>query len=101
GDWVGEERGWARVKGFEDPTRFWEAFALPPGAAGRVAGDERGRPSVLEFATETPLVGRDHEMRWARGTWRQVRRGYGRVVAVSGASQVGKTRPTTRLPSYR
>src|SRR5262249_6130824 len=52
------------------------------------------------FATETPLVGRDHEMRWARGTWRQVRRGYGRGVAVSGPSQVGKTRLAAELASY-
>jgi hypothetical protein len=48
----------------------------------------------------TPLVAREHEMRWLRGTWRQARRGTGRVVLVSGPAQMGKTRLAAALAEH-
>ena len=47
----------------------------------------------------TPLVDREHEMHWLRGTWRQARRAHGRVVFVSGPSQIGKTRLAVEIAS--
>src|SRR5207249_1914238 len=53
----------------------------------------------LDLETVTPLVGRDRELHWLRGLWRQVRRGTGRAVFVSGEHQIGKTRLAAELAS--
>src|SRR6266540_3059236 len=39
-------------------------------------------------------------MRWLRGTWRQVRRGHGRVLAVSGPARIGKTRLAAEIAAH-
>jgi WD40 repeat protein len=46
------------------------------------------------------MVGREHEMRWLRGTWRRVRRGRGCVLLVSGPAQIGKTRLAGEIASH-
>ena len=51
--------------------------------AGSRAG-ARSEPLPLELERETPIVGRDAELSWLRGCWRQARRGDGRVLVVSG-----------------
>ena len=48
----------------------------------------------------TLLVDRDREMRWLRGTWRQVRRGHGRLLMVSGPPQIGKTRLAAEIAAH-
>lgn len=48
----------------------------------------------------TPMVDRDHEMHWLRGTWRQSRRGKGRLVFVSGPAGIGKTRLIAELAGW-
>src|SRR5439155_1650067 len=78
-----EERGAAELKGFEHPVELLQAVWLD----GRRLAASAAPPAVLEAATEpaleplppeldpiTPMVDRDHEMRWLRGTWRQARR---------------------------
>jgi WD40 repeat protein/class 3 adenylate cyclase len=88
------ERGPATFKGFDEAIEVVEALAVRPGqrpepSAGNGAAAEALPP---ELDPLTPLVGREHEMRWFRGTWRRARRGSGRVVFVSGPAQMGKTR---------
>jgi class 3 adenylate cyclase len=95
-------RGATELKGFEAPvelieatveSRPWQAHPTPQSEAGVAA-----LPNELE--TDLPLVGRQHELSWLRGTWRQVRRGHGRVVFVSGPPQSGKTRLAAELGDY-
>jgi hypothetical protein len=59
-------------------------------------------PAVLplELADATPLADREHELRWLRGTWRQARRGRGRVLFVSGPAGIGKTRLAAALAEH-
>jgi class 3 adenylate cyclase len=89
------ERGPAAFKGFEEAIDVVEARPAPMPAtrlvpAGQPPADDLSLPPELD--PMTPMVAREHEMRWLRGTWRQVRRGAGRVVLVSGPAQMGKTR---------
>jgi WD40 repeat protein/class 3 adenylate cyclase len=95
------ERGPATFKGFDQPIDVIEAVAAevqerPVKPA--VAEADRGIPPELDPLT--PLVDRDHEMRWLRGTWRQVRRGRGRVLFVSGPTQIGKTRLAGEIAAH-
>ena len=101
-----EELGPTELKGFEKAVDVIEVVSLrpkdgfpppePPREAGAVRSDTTIPP---ELDTITPLIGRDAEMQWIRGTWRQARRGRGRVVFVSGPSQIGKTRLAAELVS--
>ena len=100
-----EERGEAELKGFEQPVDLIEPVSVrtaspqrvvPRGEPGAAPGDATLPP---ELDTTTPLVDREHEMHWLRGTWRQARRGDGRVVFVSGPSQIGKTRLAAEIAS--
>jgi WD40 repeat protein/class 3 adenylate cyclase len=93
------ERGPASFKGFEQAVEVIEALAVE-----RVT-----RPSPLpaevvpvppELDPMTPLVDRERELRWLRGTWRQVRRGGGRVLFVSGPAQIGKTRLAAEIAAH-
>ena len=93
-----EGRGQAELKGFEAPVDLLQAASdLPPtpsvptpGRGASPIGDVASLPPELD--PMTPMVDREQEMHWVRGTWRQTRRGHGRVVFVSGPSQIGKTR---------
>ena len=93
------ERGLRPLKGFEQPVEVFEAVGEPQ-AAFRLGVPVDDGELPLELDTLTPLVGRQHEMRWLRGTWRQVRRGHGRLVFVSGPPLMGKTRLAGELANY-
>jgi WD40 repeat protein/class 3 adenylate cyclase len=100
------ERGPASFKGFEQAVDVIEAVASQASAALPRVGptlertkDQEGRiPAELDPLT--PLVDREHEMRWLRGTWRMVRRGGGRVLFVSGPAQIGKTRLAGEIAAH-
>jgi WD40 repeat protein/class 3 adenylate cyclase len=100
------ERGPASFKGFEQAVDVIEAFASQARAAlprvgptlERTKDQERGIPAELDPLT--PLVDREHEMRWLRGTWRMVRRGRGRMLFVSGPAQIGKTRLAGEIAAH-
>lgn len=93
-----EGRGQAELKGFEMAIDLFEAASVrvplssmpTPGRGASTIGEVASLPPELEPLT--PMVDREQQMHWVRGTWRQARRGYGRVVFVSGPSQIGKTR---------
>jgi WD40 repeat protein/class 3 adenylate cyclase len=100
------ERGPASFKGFEQAVDVIEAVASQASAAPprvshtleRTKDQERGIPAELDPLT--PLVDRQHEMRWLRGTWRMVRRGGGRILFVSGQAQIGKTRLAGEIAAH-
>jgi WD40 repeat protein/class 3 adenylate cyclase len=94
-----EDRGPASFKGFEAAVDVIEA----------IAGDRADTVDVIarvgagvppELDPLTPLVDREHELRWLRGTWRQVRRGRGRVLFVTGPAQIGKTRLAGEIAAH-
>ncbi|MGZ4214164.1 MAG: nSTAND1 domain-containing NTPase, partial [Actinomycetota bacterium] len=86
-----EARGSVELKGFEKPQELVEAIARGVGPRDLgVISQESTMP--IELDATTPLVGREHEMHWLRGTWRQARRGTGRLMFVTGGAQMGKTR---------
>jgi WD40 repeat protein/class 3 adenylate cyclase len=99
-----EGRGPAELKGFEGAVELVEAVPapLPMGAPGRAPERQAsgaGPETTLlpELDSITPLIGREHEMHWLRGTWRQAGRGRGRVVFVSGPAGIGRTRLAAEL----
>jgi WD40 repeat protein/class 3 adenylate cyclase len=95
------ERGPRSFKGFEDDVDVIEAsFEGTPLADTfpERTPDEAMLPPELDPLT--PLVDREHEMRWLRGTWRSVRRGRGRVLFVSGPAQIGKTRLAAEIAAH-
>jgi ABC-type branched-subunit amino acid transport system ATPase component len=72
----------------KDPSERPETCGELIRAARAVLG-ERELPPELDF--RTPLVGREADLRWLRGAWREARRGRGRVVVISGPRGIGKT----------
>ena len=96
------ELGAADLKGFETAIDVIEAQTLHLPEL-RPTSPPRTQPSAAELPPELdvlmPLVDREHEMHWLRGTWRQARRGRGRVIFVSGPSQIGKTRLVAEIAS--
>ncbi|HVD56384.1 MAG TPA: ATP-binding protein, partial [Thermoleophilaceae bacterium] len=69
----------------------------PPSVADQPA---EAPPLPIELELDMPLVGREHELAWLRGTWRQARRGCGRVVFVSGLAKTGKSRLAAELAGF-
>ena len=90
--------GSSELKGFDAPVELIEVVAEEPAWLA----DEPSEPPPLpiELELDTPLVGREHELAWLRGTWRQARRGYGRVVFVSGLPKTGKSRLAAELAGF-
>ena len=90
--------GTAELKGFAEPVEMFQSRFLrsardvAPGPAPREPS-----PLPIELDDRTPVVGRDHELSWLRGVWRQARRGHGRILLVSGPAGVGKTRLAAEL----
>ena len=97
GDLAFETRATVELKGFDHPVEIFEAHSLRSAigtpATGPVRhGIEPSAPLPLELDETTPLVGRDAELSWLRGIWRQAQRGHGRVVLLAGPAGIGKTR---------
>jgi len=96
------DRGTVELKGFPEPVAYLQASVKtvpPPVSEGAAPAGHRG-VLPLDLDASLPLVGREPEMRWARGTWRQARRGAGRVVAVSGPTGMGKTRLAAEIAAH-
>ena len=101
------ERGPASFKGFEQAVDVIEAVpsqasvALPRESGPRLERTKDREPWIpAELDPLTPLVDREHEMRWLRGTWRMVKRGSGRILFVSGPAQIGKTRLASEIAAH-
>jgi WD40 repeat protein/class 3 adenylate cyclase len=84
-------QGPSTFKGFEDPIEVVDVKARhePAQLDTEAVGAEPLPPALVD---RIPIVGRAHELRWLRGTWRQVRRGNGRVLCLSGPEGIGKSR---------
>src|SRR5919108_188448 len=82
--------GSSELKGFEQPVELIEVIAHERSPVADLRAP--APPLPIELELDTPLVGREHELAWLRGTWRQARRSYGRVVFVSGPAKTGKSR---------
>jgi WD40 repeat protein/class 3 adenylate cyclase len=87
-----ESRGAVELKGFDQPVELLEAVRTSEAAIGFSQAGAALAELRPELDEPTPLVDREHELRWLRGTWRQARRGNGRIVFVSGPAGIGKTR---------
>jgi len=90
--------GSSELKGFEAPVALIEVVAND--APSTVDQPAEPPPLPIELELETPLVGREHELAWLRGTWRQAGRGHGRVVFVSGVAKTGKSRLAAELAGF-
>ncbi|MDP9342064.1 MAG: AAA family ATPase [Actinomycetota bacterium] len=94
-----EPRGSAELKGFEGPVELLEALR-PETAAPPILRPAQPGALPPQLDDDTPILGREHELRWLRGTWRQARRGRGRVLLVSGPSGIGKTSLAAGLAAW-
>jgi class 3 adenylate cyclase len=90
--------GSSELKGFEAPVELIEVVTAERASVADHLADVPALPIELEL--DTPLVGREHELAWLRGTWRQVRRGFGRVVFVSGLAETGKSRLAAEVAGF-
>jgi WD40 repeat protein/class 3 adenylate cyclase len=94
-----ESRGSVDLKGFGEPVELMEARSTRrPGGIEPSATPGALLPSQLD--DPTTFVDRTREMMWLRGSWRQVRRGHGRILFVSGPAGIGKTRLVAELASH-
>ncbi len=91
-------RGRAELKGLDAPIDVIEALAQSPPRRVAMPGPDEALPVELE--RDMPLAGREHELAWLRGTWRQALRGFGRVLVVSGPAGIGKTRLAAELAAF-
>jgi WD40 repeat protein/class 3 adenylate cyclase len=91
--------GAVELKGFEAPVELIQASAAPRAYRPPPAAAEPPPPEPLpaDLELDTPMVGRDQELSWLRGSWRQARRGDGRLLFVSGPSGIGRTRLAAEL----
>jgi WD40 repeat protein/class 3 adenylate cyclase len=94
-----ESRGAVELKGFDQPVELLEALSKREATVVAQAVAAQA-PLPPELDDPMPLVDREHELRWLRGTWRQARRGHGRVVFVSGPAGIGKTRLAAELAGF-
>ncbi len=86
-----EDAGSRSVKGKAEPVRLWRALRAVAG----VAGAQRGT------GLEVPFVGRDAELRLIKDLFHAtVDRGGARLVAITGAAGVGKTRLGSEFSNY-
>src|SRR6266545_2109007 len=95
-----EAAGLAELKGFETPVELIEVVVEPERRAPRAPTAEPLAPLPIELEAEAPLVGRARGLSWLRGTWRQARRGHGRIVFVSGPPGIGKSRLAAELAAF-
>jgi WD40 repeat protein/class 3 adenylate cyclase len=98
---VFSERGPRSFKGFEHDVDVIDvSFERPPITDPFPERTPEAAMLPPELDPLTPLVDREHEMRWLRGTLRSVRRGRGRVLFVSGPAQIGKTRLAAEIAAH-
>jgi WD40 repeat protein/class 3 adenylate cyclase len=95
-----ESLGAVHLKGFDQPIELFHAVSTREATAPLPDRVPSPTPLPPELDDPMPLAGREHELRWLRGTWRQVRRGRGRVVFVSGPAGIGKTRLAAELAAH-
>jgi WD40 repeat protein/class 3 adenylate cyclase len=88
------------LKGFDEPVQLMRVRStartvqLPaPGEHGPAAPD---LPPQLHPPLPL-LAGRERELAWLRGSWREARRGRGRALLLAGAAGMGKTRLAAEL----
>jgi class 3 adenylate cyclase/tetratricopeptide (TPR) repeat protein len=87
-----EDAGEHTVKGKADPLRLWRAVRVIAGVSGAQQGEE---------GLEAPFVGREQELRLLKELFHaSVDRSSARLVAVSGAAGVGKTRLRWEFVKY-
>jgi WD40 repeat protein/DNA-binding SARP family transcriptional activator len=70
-------------------------LAQDPALALAAAPEPLELPPELE--TTTPLAGREADLQWLSGHWEKARTGSGRLVALTGAPGIGKTRLAAEL----
>jgi WD40 repeat protein len=90
-----EESELLELKGLGEPVRAFRLRAESAVAEAQTPDQVRKPASELpsELDPVSPLLaGRAAELRWLRWAWRQSRRGAGRVVSITGAPGIGKTR---------
>jgi WD40 repeat protein/class 3 adenylate cyclase len=97
-----ETRATVELKGSAHPVEMFEARSRRGAGGFLLAGRpphvaESPAPLPLELDETIPLVGRNTELSWLRGMWRQAHRGHGRVVVVAGPTGMGKTRLAAEL----
>ena len=92
--------GSSELKGFEAPVELIDVVAVARPSVQGDAAPAAAEPLPIELEPDSQLVGREPELSWLRGTWRQARRGSGRVVVVSGAAQIGKSRLAAELAAF-
>jgi len=92
--------GRVELKGFEAPVELIEVVDEAPASPAVDAGAAETSTLPLGLEPDSPLVGREHQLAWLRGTWRQVRRGRGRVVVVSGPAGIGKSRLAAEIAAF-
>jgi class 3 adenylate cyclase len=80
------DMGTVGVKGYSDPIQAWQVLAL---------SHVESRFEALRSHELTPLVGREEELELLLRRWRQVKKGEGRVVLLSGEPGIGKSRLVT------
>jgi class 3 adenylate cyclase/predicted ATPase len=78
-----EPLGVKALKGVSRPVGVHRVLR-PTGAIGRLESEGARQP--------TPLVGRDHELVQLVTAWRQVERGQGAIVHITGQAGIGKSR---------
>jgi class 3 adenylate cyclase len=89
------------LKGFDGPMDLFGARSTRRAASVLAGGGATARTELpAELEDPAPLVGREHQLRWLRGTWRHARRGRGRVVFVSGAAGMGRTRLAAAIAAH-
>jgi len=89
--------GSVELKGFEAPVDLMEAVAE---TRRNGVGSASAEPLPIDLEPDALMAGRERELAWLRGIWRQARRGNGRVVFVSGPAQIGKTRLAAELAVF-
>jgi WD40 repeat protein/class 3 adenylate cyclase len=92
--------GAAELKGFDHPVELLEARSTREAIVVLPEAATSPAPLPLELADAVTLANREHELRWLRGTWRQARRGKGRILFVSGPAGIGKTRLAAELADH-
>ena len=84
-----ENLGAIEVKGFAEPVPAWRVF-------GESAVENRFE-ALHPSGGETPLVGREEEIKLLLRRWQRAKSGEGQVVLLSGEPGIGKSRITAAL----